>query len=227
MRRCASDKRCWQQNVHRHRAAPSDGDAPGRSAVYANVGQASGRGYPAVMAVTSVPVGDLRPGSDGQERFWPPHIRYSACMRGRDRWRRLTSLAVPALPAAFVGRLVALPASLYVSAALPASPLFSGHPLFSRRPRERYSERERWRGTAFQITLKASSLSYNDQKRRPATPSLTMTQRWLLDMFSRRGARREYTRRLAPSLLGLTTWSTRSPRIVPLLEHRVPGSPAG
>lgn len=85
------------------------------SAVYASVGQAGGTGFLAVMAVTGVPVGDLRPTALAMNIVAASYTTWRLHALGLIDWRRLTSLAVPALPAAFIGGLVALPAGLYAS----------------------------------------------------------------------------------------------------------------
>lgn len=85
------------------------------SAVYASVGQAGGTGFLAVMGVTSVPVGDLRPTALARNIVAASYTTWRLHALGSIDWRRLMSLAVPVLPAVFTGGLVALPAGLYAS----------------------------------------------------------------------------------------------------------------
>lgn len=84
------------------------------SAVYASVGQAGGTGFLAVMAVAGVPVEQLRPTALAMNVVAASYTTWRLHTLGLIDWRRLATLAVPALPAAFVGGLIALPAGLYV-----------------------------------------------------------------------------------------------------------------
>lgn len=83
------------------------------SAVYASVGQAGGTGFLAVMAVAGVSIVDLRPTALAMNIVAASYTTWRLHALGLIDWRRLTALAAPALPAAFVGGLVALPAGLY------------------------------------------------------------------------------------------------------------------
>ena len=85
------------------------------SVVYATVGQAGGTGVLAVMAVAGVPVDQLRPTALAMNIVAASYTSWRLHAAGLIDWRRLMSLAVPALPAAFVGGLIALPSGLYAS----------------------------------------------------------------------------------------------------------------
>ena len=84
------------------------------SAVYASVGQAGGTGFLAVMAVTGVPIVQLRPTALAMNIVAASYTTWRLHMLGLVDWRRLAAMAMPALPAAFVGGLIALPSGLYV-----------------------------------------------------------------------------------------------------------------
>lgn len=84
------------------------------SAVYASVGQAGGTGFLAVMAVTGVPIDQLRPTALAMNIVAASYTTWRLHMLGLVDWRRLAAMAMPALPAAFVGGLIALPSGLYV-----------------------------------------------------------------------------------------------------------------
>lgn len=84
------------------------------SVVYATVGQAGGTGFLAVMAVTGVPVDQLRPTALVMNIVAASYTSWRLHAAGLIDWRMLASLALPALPAAFVGGLIALPSNLYV-----------------------------------------------------------------------------------------------------------------
>lgn len=83
------------------------------SAVYASVGQAGGTGFLAVMAVAGVSVDQLRPTALAMNIVAASYTTWRLHVLGLIDWHRLAALAVPALPAAFIGGLVALPAGLY------------------------------------------------------------------------------------------------------------------
>jgi uncharacterized membrane protein YfcA len=85
------------------------------SVVYATVGQAGGTGFLAVMAVGGVPVDELRPTALAMNVVAASYTSWRLHAAGLIDWRRLMALAGPALPAAFVGGLIALPSGLYVS----------------------------------------------------------------------------------------------------------------
>lgn len=85
------------------------------SVVYATVGQAGGTGFLAVMAVAGVPVDQLRPTALAMNVVAASYTSWCFHAAGLIDWRMLTSLAVPALPAAFVGGVIALPSGLYAS----------------------------------------------------------------------------------------------------------------
>ena len=83
------------------------------SAVYASVGQGGGTGFLAVMAVAGVPVGDLRPTALAMNIVAASYTTWRLHVAGLIDWRGLARLAVPALPAASVGGLIALPPGVY------------------------------------------------------------------------------------------------------------------
>lgn len=83
------------------------------SAVYASVGQAGGTGFLAVMAVSGVPVDQLRPTALAMNIVAASYTTWRLHALGLIDWRRLAVMAAPALPAAFVGGLIALPPGLY------------------------------------------------------------------------------------------------------------------
>lgn len=85
------------------------------SVVYATVGQAGGTGFLAVMAVAGVPVDQLRPTALAMNIVAASYSSWRLHAAGLIDWRMLMSLAVPALPAAFVGGVIALPPGLYAS----------------------------------------------------------------------------------------------------------------
>lgn len=84
------------------------------SVVYATVGQAGGTGFLAVMAVAGVPVDQLRPTALAMNIVAASYTSWRLHAAGLIKWRMLIPLAVPALPAAFIGGLIALPSGLYV-----------------------------------------------------------------------------------------------------------------
>lgn len=84
------------------------------SAIYASVGQAGGTGFLAVMAVAGTPVDQLRPTALAMNIVAASYTTWRLHALGLIDWQRLLALAAPALPAAFVGGLIALPAGLYV-----------------------------------------------------------------------------------------------------------------
>ena len=67
------------------------------------------------MAVAGVPVDQLRPTALAMNIVAASYTSWRLHAAGLIDWRRLMSLAVPALPAAFVGGLIALPTGLYAS----------------------------------------------------------------------------------------------------------------
>jgi hypothetical protein len=83
------------------------------SAVYASVGQAGGTGFLAVMAVAGVPVDQLRPTALAMNIVAASYTTWRLHTLGLIDWRRLVAMALPALPAAFVGGLIALPPGIY------------------------------------------------------------------------------------------------------------------
>ncbi len=85
------------------------------SAIYASVGQAGGTGFLAIMAVSGIPVDQLRPTALAMNIVAASYTTWRLHSLGLIDWRRLLALIAPALPAAFVGGLMALPADLYVS----------------------------------------------------------------------------------------------------------------
>ncbi|KAF0099836.1 MAG: hypothetical protein FD144_3631 [Rhodospirillaceae bacterium] len=85
------------------------------SVVYATVGQAGGTGFLAVMAMAGIPVDQLRPTALAMNVVAASYTSWRLHEAGLIDWRMLMSLAVPALPAAFVGGLIALPSGLYAS----------------------------------------------------------------------------------------------------------------
>lgn len=85
------------------------------SAVYASVGQAGGTGFLAIMAVAGVPIDQLRPTALAMNIVAASYTTWRLHALNLIDWRRLIALIVPALPAAFIGGLIALPADLYAS----------------------------------------------------------------------------------------------------------------
>ena len=85
------------------------------SVVYATVGQAGGTGFLAVMAVAGVPVDQLRPTALAMNVVAASYSSWRLQAAGLIDWRMLMPLAVPALAAAFVGGVIALPSGLYAS----------------------------------------------------------------------------------------------------------------
>lgn len=85
------------------------------SVVYATVGQAGGTGFLAVMAVAGVPVDQLRPTALAMNIVAAAYTSWRLHVAGLIDWRMLMSLAVPALSAAFLGGVIALPSGLYAS----------------------------------------------------------------------------------------------------------------
>ncbi len=83
------------------------------SVVYATVGQAGGTGFLAVMAVAGVPVDQLRPTALAMNIVAASYTSWRLHSAGLVDWRMLMPLAVPALPAAFVGGVIALPSGHY------------------------------------------------------------------------------------------------------------------
>jgi uncharacterized membrane protein YfcA len=83
------------------------------SAVYASVGQAGGTGFLAVMAVSGVPVDQLRPTALAMNVVAAAYTTWRLQSEGAIAWPRLTALAGPALPLAFAGGLVALSPGVY------------------------------------------------------------------------------------------------------------------
>lgn len=83
------------------------------SAVYASVGQAGGTGFLAIMAVSGVPVDQLRPTALAMNVVAAAYTTWRLHVAGLIDWRRLATLAVPALPAAFIGGLIALSPGVY------------------------------------------------------------------------------------------------------------------
>ena len=104
------------------------------SAVYASVGQAGGTGFLAVMAVAGVPVDQLRPTALAMNVVAASYTTWRLQALGLIDGRRLLALAVPSLPAAFVGGLIALPAGLY--ATVTGGLLIAAALLMVMRPRE-------------------------------------------------------------------------------------------
>lgn len=84
------------------------------SAIYASVGQAGGTGFLAVMAVTGVPIDQLRPTALAMNIVAASYTTWRLHALGLIDWRRLATLAMPALPAAFAGGLIVLPSGHYV-----------------------------------------------------------------------------------------------------------------
>ena len=109
------------------------------SAVYASVGQAGGTGFLAVMAVSGVPVDQLRPTALAMNIVAASYTTWRMHALGLIDGHRLLALAVPSLPAAFVGGLIALPAGLYT--AVTGSLLIAAALLMVMRPQE-----ARWTG---------------------------------------------------------------------------------
>lgn len=85
------------------------------SAVYASVGQAGGTGFLAIMAVSGVPVDQLRPTALAMNVVAAAYTTWRLHVAGLIDWRGLTTLAVPALPAAFIGGLIALSPGVYTT----------------------------------------------------------------------------------------------------------------
>jgi uncharacterized membrane protein YfcA len=83
------------------------------SLIYATVGQAGGTGFLAVMAVAGMAADELRPTAlllnvlAAGYATWRLHVAKSI------DWRMLACLALPALPASFLGGLVALDGGIY------------------------------------------------------------------------------------------------------------------
>lgn len=85
------------------------------SVIYATVGQAGGTGFLAVMAVAGVPVDQLRPTALAMNVVAASYTSWRLHAAGLIDRCMLISLALPALPAAFVGGVIALPTGLYAS----------------------------------------------------------------------------------------------------------------
>lgn len=83
------------------------------SVVYASVGQAGGTGFLAVMAVAGVPAEQLRPTALAMNIVAASYTTWRLHAARMIDWRMLRAIMLPALPAAFVGGLIALPAGLY------------------------------------------------------------------------------------------------------------------
>jgi len=85
----------------------------GVSLIYATVGQAGGTGFLAVMALIGMPAAELRPTALVLNIV---AASYSTChllvVRAID-WRLLAGVAIPALPASFLGGLVAFDGASY------------------------------------------------------------------------------------------------------------------
>lgn len=83
------------------------------SLIYATVGQAGGTGFLAIMAVAGMPADELRPTAlmlnivAAGYATWRLHAAQSS------NWRTLSYFALPALPASFLGGLVALASGVY------------------------------------------------------------------------------------------------------------------
>jgi uncharacterized membrane protein YfcA len=118
------------------------------AAVYASVGQAGGTGFLAIMAVAGVSIDQLRPTALAMNIIAASYTTWRLHTLSLIDWRRLTALIVPALPAAFVGGLIALPASIY--ATLTGALLIAVAVLMVMRP-----QTARWTGTASRIGLPA------------------------------------------------------------------------
>ena len=76
--------------------------------VYATVGQAGGTAFLAVMAVAGMPVSELRPTALALNIVAASYATWRLQAAGAIDWPMLRALALPALPAAFIGGLVAL-----------------------------------------------------------------------------------------------------------------------
>lgn len=85
------------------------------SAVYASVGQAGGTGFLAVMAVSGIPVDQLRPTALAMNVVAAAYTSWRLHVARLIDWRRLAALSVPALPAAFMGGLIALSPGVYTA----------------------------------------------------------------------------------------------------------------
>lgn len=83
------------------------------SLIYATVGQAGGTGFLAIMALGGMPAAELRPTAlilnivAASYSTWHLHVT-----RAID-WRLVARVAIPALPASFLGGLVALDSGVY------------------------------------------------------------------------------------------------------------------
>lgn len=100
--------------------------------VYATVGQAGGTAFLAVMAVAGMPVSELRPTALALNIVAASYATWRLQAAGAIDWPMLRALALPALPASFIGGLVALSSDVYfvvtgllllLSAALMVTPL--------------------------------------------------------------------------------------------------------
>lgn len=83
------------------------------SLVYATVGQAGGTGFLAVMAFAGMPAGELRPTALTLNIVAAGYATWRLHAARAIDWRMLGGVAIPALPAALVGGLVALDSRVY------------------------------------------------------------------------------------------------------------------
>jgi len=81
--------------------------------VYATVGQAGGTAFLAVMAVAGMPAAELRPSALALNVVAASYATWRLHADRAIDWPMLRVMALPALPAAFVGGLVALPSEIY------------------------------------------------------------------------------------------------------------------
>jgi len=81
--------------------------------VYATVGQAGGTAFLAVMAVAGMPAAELRPSALALNVVAACYATWCLHADRAIDWPMLRTMALPALPAAFVGGLVALPSAIY------------------------------------------------------------------------------------------------------------------
>lgn len=83
------------------------------SLIYATVGQAGGTGFLAIMGLVGLPAEELRPTAlilnivAASYSTWRLHVHQAI------DWRLVACIAIPALPASFLGGLIALDSSVY------------------------------------------------------------------------------------------------------------------
>src|SRR5689334_9342998 len=83
------------------------------SLIYATVGQAGGTGFLAIMAVAGMPAGELRPTALLLNIVAAGYATWRLRATQSIDWRMFAYLALPALPASFLGGLLALDSGIY------------------------------------------------------------------------------------------------------------------